>query len=241
MKKTLCLVGLLLGFVFIVQPGFAAGDCYPGNGILVGAGPTSANGEVNAHIVNINSNRHSPSDVSRGGADINLEFNANIGGLNSSANNGTSTGGMTVTISWADPSKTGGIAQTVFHAGCVEFISTYNLAGFPIGGFDGVFEGPVENFPGYPKTSKAAVARVQVFPDPSNPGRVEVDFEIELGYTCFLDVYPFSGNAGTGEGTIEISDTIINNLDPEDFKINNNGTHGRLSDPDNTSCGIGGT
>jgi hypothetical protein len=143
---------------------------------------------------------------------------------------------MTVTITWLDPSKTGGITQTVFHAGCVQSISTNNLTTLPIGEFDGVFEGPVENFPGYPATRKTAVARVQVVADPLNPGRVELDFEIELGYTCFLDVYPFSSNIGTGEGTIELQGVVINNLDPANFKINNNGTHGRASYPDNTRC-----
>jgi len=231
MKKTLCLAAFFLAVVFFVQPGFAAGDCYPGNGVLIGAGPTSANGEFSASVTNMDTNRHSTSDVSRGGANIDVEFNANIGGPNTTGNNGTSTGGMTVTITWLDSSKTGGINQTVFHAGCVQSIVTT-----PNGEFAGVFEGPVENFPGYPATRKTAVARVEAYPDPYNPGRVELDFEIELGYTCFVDVYPFGSNVGTGEGTIELEKVYINNLDPTNFKINKNGLHGRGSYPDDTSC-----
>ena len=54
----------------------------------------------------------------------------------------------------------------------------------------------------------------------------EVDIAIELGYTSFENV---GGSGGTTPGTddIELDKIVLTNQNPGNFKINNDGLHGR--------------
>jgi hypothetical protein len=233
MKKTVCLVGLFLAFVFVVQSSFAGDskrDCYPGNGSLIAAGATSAKGEAEGPVGGISTDRHGVV-TSRGPAEVEIEFEAKITGPNDDDNNGVSTGRAKLKIYWLDPSKTGGITETEFESACVIEIETDVQTGFSVGEFEGEYEGSVENFPGYPGTGKAAVLSIVVHEDGSHEGRLQLDFSIDLGYQCFENVYVGGG------GDIETGKVTLDNLDPKDFHIKNVGNHGRVSFPDqNSSC-----
>jgi hypothetical protein len=142
------------------------------------------------------------------------------------ANNGTSTGRAKVRIKWNNTS----LGETEFVSGCVQEISTHKPV-ITVGGdtpdAEVEYEGSVEDFPGYPGTVKTAVLSVVGKDDPDHPGKVELDFTIELGYTCFENVYT------GGDGDIELGKVALANLDPEDFHINSMvGDHGRWSYPD---------
>jgi hypothetical protein len=225
MRKMIWLVGLLLAFA--VQLGFAGdlqSDCYPGNGVLIASGPTSARGEGKGTVVGISTDRHG-TVTDRGSAKVSLEFAAKITGANNTANNGTSKGEAELNLHWLDTSKTGGITDTEFESGCVIEIETGPDG--KVGEFEGEYEGSVKNFPGYPGTSKAAVLSILVLEDPNHSGRLAVTFSIDLGYQCFEDVY--NGN------DITLGAATLDNLDPREFKITNV-EHGRASLPDLAPC-----
>jgi hypothetical protein len=195
------------------------GDCYPGSATVIASGATSAAGEAHGKLGEIDTERHSTVATNRGPANVDIEFVANIDST------GKLTGRAEVKIKWLDTTKTGGIAETDFEAGCVNEIETNHQTSVKVGEFEGEYEGAVENYPGYNGTSKAAVLSIVARED-DIPGRVAVDFTIELGYTCFENVY-----AGTSDD-IELGKVTLSNLDPDEFKINNVGHHGRMSNPD---------
>jgi hypothetical protein len=245
MKKAVYLALLLLAFAIpmrLAADGRSKGDCYPGNGVLIASGPTSAKGEAEGRLEEIETESHvpvvppalEPVGVDRGGAKVEIEFEANITGLNTTANNGTSTGRAEVKIKWLNPLKTGGITETEFESGCVQEIETDAQTGTNgVGEFEGEYEGTVKDFPGYPGTEKAAVLSIVVHEDADHTGRLQVDFTIELGYTCFENVYT------GGDGDIELGKVTLKNLETDEFKITNGPTlsprHGRKSYPDQHS------
>jgi len=198
------------------------------------AGATWASGEAKGNFEEVEVDRHGfTTEIFKAtGADvvkIDLEFDANITGLNTTNANGKSTGTAEVTFNWLSPTNAllTGITKTVFHSGCVQEIETdHQAGGIKVGEFEGEYEGSVTDFPGYPNTTKAAVLSVVAHEDPDKPGRVAVEFNIELGYTCFEDVYV------GGDGDIEFDKITLKNLEADEFKINNVGHHGRMSNPD---------
>ena len=234
-----CLALVLVLFLAVAIPGpLAAGegsraDCYPTNAfpMLNATGPTWASGEAQGTLEEVEVERHN-GDVTPDlieNVKVQLEFNAKITGANTTNADGASTGRAEVTFNWLthnSPLLTG-INKTVFHAGCAQEIETDHQDGaIKIGEFEGEYEGTVENFPGYPNTSKAAVLSVMAHEDPDNPGRFSVEFNIELGYTCFENVYQ-----GTTDD-IEFDKITLKNLEADEFHINNVGRHGRASLPD---------
>jgi hypothetical protein len=247
MQKMIWLVGLFVAFA--IQCGVAAAgernDCYPTNSSVIlntevtgnppETGPTFASGEAERTLEEIEVNRHGilTDLMPVGGAEVEVEFKAAIDAT------GKSTGRVKIEIHWNTP-LADGTTETEFESGCVEEIETRQLRTPPpaYGEFEGEYEGTVENFPGYPGTSKAAVASIQVVEDADNPGKLEVDVSIELGYTCFENVYATTLPVPPNEGTdIEFEKIALKGLDPADFNINNTGFHGRRSLPDQRSAG----
>ncbi len=229
MKKMVCIAVLLLAFAIPVRlsANGSNGDCYPGNGVLIASGATSAKGEAYGTAVGITTDRHTNEAFAtpRGSATVGIEFEAKITGPNDTANNGVSTGRAELKIHWLDTTKTEGITDTVFESGCVAEIETSPNNG--VGEFEGEYEGSVKNFPGYPGTTKAAVLSIQVLEDSSD--RLRLVIGIDLGYTSFENVY-----AGD-----DISlNMVLGNQPKDEFKITNV-AHGRASCPDTPNSGSG--
>jgi hypothetical protein len=232
MKKTIYLVVAFLAFG--VQPSFGGSnkDCYPGNGSTIDPGSTSTAGEGEGIVSSVESERHGVV-TNRGDAKVEIEFNAKINGNNTTGNDAAPTGRASVRIRWKDPTLTGGIEQTEFESGCVAEIQTDTTPTMDNSTPDAEveYEGTVEDFPGYPGTKKAAVLSVVGMPDAAHPGRVELDFTIELGYTSFENVYM------GGDGDIEVGKFALTNLESEEaFHVMNSmgipGKHGWSSHPD---------
>jgi hypothetical protein len=238
MQKMVCLVVLLVAFA--VHPCFAGGgrrlnaDCYPENRAVLTAansdsgtdetGPTWASGSASGKFEEIEADiRGTATDL--GGAWVSLSFTTKIKDDNTVDSPGHSLGQLKLEINWEDPSKTGGVRETEFDSGCVAEIQTANQTAFKhLGEVEAELEGGAENFPFYPHTTKAAVASVVVKEDPDNPGRVEADVSLELGYTCNENIYD-------GGNDIEFEKIAFKNLSPEDFHINNKGSHTLYSQP----------
>lgn len=55
-----------------------------------------------------------------------------------------------------------------------------------------------------------------------------MDVSMDLGYTCHESVY----TSANGDTDIELKKMMLHNLEPDDFKINNVGVHGRVTLPD---------
>ena len=242
MQKTICLAVLLAGFA--VHSCFAGdsrgsssklnADCYPENrAVLTTAnsdsgtdeiGPTWASGSVSGKFEEIEADiRGTATDL--GGGRVTLSFSSKITGVNTVLSPGNSQGQLKLQIDWDDPKKTGGVRETEFSSGCVAEIQTANQTEFrDLGEVEAELEGGAQNFPFYPNTVKAAVASVAVLADPDNPGRVEADVSIELGYTCNENIY-------AGGADIEFEKIAFKNLSPSLFKINNSGNHTLYSQP----------
>jgi hypothetical protein len=232
------ILGLASVFVVCaVQTVFASDeprkDCYPENKSVILAafsdiqadleGPTFAAGEAEARFEEIEGDIRGTA-VNFGPAKVEVEFAAKILGENTVANPGTSVGRAKVNIYWYDTSKTGGVRRTTFETGCVQENQTGSQSTVYFGEYEGEFEGAAKTFPFYPYTSKAAVASIAVKEDPNHPGRAELDVVIELGFTCHENIYSSSAD-------IEIGKIAFTNLNPKQFHINNNGTHGLWSFP----------
>jgi hypothetical protein len=213
---------VLLLVVLVIPTRLAASegtksDCYPLNTIVIDKGDTSAKGEATGTVEEIEVETHG-AIADYGPSKVKVEFGAKI-------KDGKSTGRAEVKIHWTNP-LTGGITDTTFVAGCVQEIQTDSLTGtHGVGEFEGEYEGSVKDFPGYPGTSKAAVLTVVVHEDPDHAGRLELDFTIELGYTCEENIYT------GGDGDIELGKVVLNNLESDEFRITND-THGQWSFPD---------
>jgi hypothetical protein len=224
-----CLGLLMLLLVALLIPArltaseAAKSDCYPQNTLVIDSGDTSAKGEAAATVGEIDVETHSSGEPAHyGPSKVTVEFGAKI-------KDGKSTGRAEVKIHWTNP-LTGGITDTTFVAGCVQEIQTASLTGtHGVGEFEGEYEGLVKDFPGYPGTSKAAVLTIVVHDDPDHAGRIELDFTIELGYTCEENIY-----AG-GDGDIELGKVALTNLGSDEFSITNSGAHGQWSFPDGFS------
>lgn len=234
MQKIVCLVGLLVAFA--CHPCFANdnADCYPENRAVLTAansdsgtdeiGPTWASGRASGTFEEIEADIRGNA-TNLGGGRVSLEFSSQITGANTVASPGKSEGHLKLEINWADPSKTGGVRETEFASGCVAEIQTAHQSEFKhLGEVEAELEGGAQNFPFYPNTTKAAVASVVVKADPDNPGRVELDVSIELGYTCNENIYG-------GGNDIEFEKIAFKNLRPEDFHIKNTGSHTLYSQP----------
>ena len=215
---------LLVAFVIptrLAADGGVKADCYPRHITVINPGDTSAKGEARGTNEEIEVETHG-AIADYGPSNVGIDFKAAING-------GISTGRAEVKIKWTTP-LTGGINETTFNSGCVQEIQTAYLTGTKgVGEFEGEYEGSVENFPGYPGTSKAAVLSIVVHEDPNTAGRLELDFTIELGYTCEENI--FTG----GDGDIELGKVALTNLSTEEFKITNSGQHGQWSFPDGFS------
>jgi hypothetical protein len=231
-----CVVALLMA----TGPVSAGGDrkyaaCYPENESVIcrnETGSTWASGKAEGKVEEVESEYFSEDPAlvkDRGPASIELSFNAKIKGNNTgpttTGDTSTVEGNLDVKIEWKDRGKAG-VEETVFETGCAQEIETDRQASLSVGEFEGEFEGSVKDFPGYPGTKKAAVASLVVKEDPDHKGKLEVDIAIELGYTSFENV---GGSGGTTRGTddIELDKIVLTNQNPGNFKINNDGLHGR--------------
>jgi hypothetical protein len=239
-------------FIGILDEGGLRADCYPDNSFVfdkaiddegtgLATGPTFAFGEASGTVAEIDEDRLSNHGIVLGGGTLSLEFGAKITGLNTTDANGFMKGGLKATIHWnSSNSNLGGVKETAFKAGCAQEIQTdhqdwdvnHSELADPktgVGEFEGEYEGGVTDFPGYKGTTKPSVASIAVLEDGDHPGKVEVDFVVELGMTCYEDnsFFPFGSL-----GDIEFEKISLKNLDPEEFHINNNGgIHGRWSFP----------
>jgi hypothetical protein len=247
---------LLIGFA---SPAFAfsfgssglRNDCYPENSFVANGadeattglepGPTFAFGQAEGTVEEIEEDKLGNDAIVLGGGTLELEFGAKITGLNTTNANGAMQGRLKATVHWnSSNSNLGGVKETKFEAGCAQEIQTDHQgwdANHPeladpktgVGEFEGEYEGGVTDFPGFKGTTKPAVGSIAVMEDPDHAGKVEVDFVVELGMTCYEDnaFFPFGSL-----GDIEFEKISLKNLDPEEFHINNNGgIHGRWSFP----------
>jgi hypothetical protein len=228
LRTVFCLA--LFALAFGPQNGFSKGkdvvhkDCYPENRFVktnssAETGETWASGGAQAEVASIEADFHGDTrDL--GSAFVSFKFNAKIEGANTVTEPGKTEGDLTVVLWWETPELTGGVQATQFDSGCVAELETQHQSSPNIGEVETEMEGSVENFPFYNHTEKAAVASVVVTADSDHPGRVEADLVIELGYTCFENIY------ADGDGDIETEKIAIKDLDPDLFHINNNGSHG---------------
>jgi hypothetical protein len=185
------------------------GNCYPRNQFtLGGTGTTFASGEAEGKVEEVELEGPDPGNKNLGGAKVELNFRAEIEG------NKTFEGALDVDIKWNDLSLTGGVRETKFSTGCAQELLTESQPG-KLGGFEGEFEGGLVNFPFFNGTIKAGVGSVVVKKDESNPGKIEVDFSLQTGITCYED-------NGLGEsGDIELAKIALTNLSPRGFNIKN--------------------
>jgi hypothetical protein len=234
MKRMAGLAVLLLAFAVPMRlaANDSNGNCYPTNSSVSAAaqGATSAKGEARGALEEIEVERHG--QISSNAADkVSIEFSAAITGANTTANPGTATGRAEARVHWNN-ALAGGITETYFESGCVFEIGTAPQTGTKgVGELEVEYEGWVKDFPGYPGTRKAAVLSIVVTADANNPGKLELDFTIELNTDCLENVYV------GGDNDIELGKVALPNLDPEEFKITNDAPHGLVSAPDTQTHG----
>jgi hypothetical protein len=193
------------------------GNCYPDNQFTIaGTGKTFASGEAKGKVKEVELETPDPAHLkpvkvlvkNLGGAEVELNFKTVINGDKSFQ------GALDVEIKWNDPTRTGGVKETKFFSGCAQEVQTESQP--KLGGFEGEFEGGLVNFPFFNGTIKAGVGSVVVTKDESHSGKIEVDFSLQTGITCFED-----NGLGDQVGDIELAKIALTNLSPNGFNINN--------------------
>jgi hypothetical protein len=183
----------------VVLDANAAPGCYPANEFVYGGmtGPTHADGHVSGRFkraeaeVEYNQETEYPLPSGR----ISVDFDLDITGNNTGPGDGGLMGHLVVSIRWDDPR----LGITTFRSSCAAEVQTEYLDGMTDGGMEAELEGTVTNFPapGWGGT-RPAVASIMVIPgtdseDPPYRGPYVVKFTLELGTTCFENVFDGGG------------------------------------------------